>query len=431
MKKSAVIIMFIVTVSLYSQDDPDSLFDTGNMIETEEEVITEQSPEKEVLINKGVDIGGSFYSTFRSSWIWYEDSDDSDLAVDLGAKIFLDARPDENFRFFLKVSAFYPFSESGWSSELNNAGVEIVELFSDFNIKNRIFFRTGKQTVKWGVGYFFSPADVINLSRIDPEDPEEEREGPIALKIHIPLGVNNLYFYTIAENIDKPEDLSFAPKFEFVISRTEIGIGGIYRKDYAPRGMVTISTSIADVRLFGEAVVSYGSDKTFIEETDDFISYPPGIKTYNENDRIFFSGTLGFSYTVTQINLMFTGQYYFNGEGYSDGDLWHDNAAGIIILQEQGEISANDLVYRSRHYGAGSINYMEMFGSDISLSVFWIGSFLDFSGQIKPSIIWTPAEYVKISAAVPVFYGDRLDEYTLTGKNVRLEISLSIGGGKF
>jgi hypothetical protein len=430
MKKVLVLLLCIISVYLHAEDDFDSLFEEGDMIEEEAEVIQDQSPETEVLVNEGVDIGGSFYSDFTSSWTWYEDSNDSDLDIELGAKVFLDARPDENFRFFLKISAFYPFSDTG-SSGFDSAGVEITELFSDFNINNRIFFRTGKQTIKWGVGYFFSPADVINLSGINPEEPENEREGPVAIKAHMPIGVNNLYLYVIAEEIDKPEDLKFAPKFEFVIDRTEIGIGGVYKKDYAPRGMLTVSSSIADVGLFGEAVISYGSDKTFIKETDDLLNYPVGLRTYREEDKVFFSGTAGFSYTVNQIGLSFTGQYYYNGEGYDDEDFWHDNAEGILIFRELGDISAEDLIYRGRHYAAGSIYYREMFESDFSLSLFWIGSFLDFSGMVKPSIIWTPADYVKMSVSVPVVYGDVLDEYSVQGKNTSLEISMSIGGGKF
>ena len=54
-----------------------------------------------------------------------------------------------------------------------DTGVSLAlsELFADFDVDNRVFVRAGKQTVNWGVGTFFSPANLINLDEIDPEDP--------------------------------------------------------------------------------------------------------------------------------------------------------------------------------------------------------------------------------------------------------------------
>lgn len=437
-KRLAIIFCIFLSfiMPLTAEDDLDSLFDQGDMIEQDEEIEQDVSPETEVLVNKGADIGGKFYSTFTSKWSWYEDSDESDLNIDIGASIFLDARPDDDFRFFLKVKAFYPFNidSSNFLSENSSGGVEIVEMFSDFNINKTLFFRTGKQIIKWGVGYFFSPADVLNLSRIDPENPEDELEGPVAIKAHLPIGINNLYFYAIADEIDKPDEISFASKFEFVLGRTEIGVGGFYKNNYAPKGMLTLSTSISDVQIFGEAVLSYGSNKTFIETTSDFINYPLGVKTFTNEDEFFFSGTAGFNYTISEINLSFIGQYYYNGEGYDRNDsdeLWHDSFPGILALKETDEISTADLINRGKHYGAGTIYYKDMFDSDFSIALFWIGNFSDFSGQIKPSVIWTPSEYAKISISVPVFYGEQYDEYSLLGSSTQLELSVSVGGGKF
>ena len=49
---------------------------------------------------------------------------------------------------------------------------------------------------KVGSGVFFSPADIINLAAIDPEDPEKQREGPISLRVHFPIEgtQTNLWF---------------------------------------------------------------------------------------------------------------------------------------------------------------------------------------------------------------------------------------------
>ncbi|MFM7184143.1 MAG: hypothetical protein ACKO4Z_05145 [Planctomycetota bacterium] len=65
-----------------------------------------------------------------------------------------------------------------------NAGVQpildlsVFELFADFNWQNHLFFRLGKSLIPWGVGYFWSPADVVNTIPINPEDPSRDRQGP-------------------------------------------------------------------------------------------------------------------------------------------------------------------------------------------------------------------------------------------------------------
>lgn len=140
-----------------------------------------------------------------------------------------------------------------------------------------MFFRAGKHTIHWGTGYFFSPADVLNLTSIDPEEPEEQREGPVSLKTHIPVNVHNGYLYLIVHDIDKPDEIAAAPKIEFVIGNTETGIGAYIRKDDSPRGVVAVTTPFLDLDLFGEAVVSYGSDITFIRETDEDMVLGLGI----------------------------------------------------------------------------------------------------------------------------------------------------------
>ena len=39
----------------------------------------------------------------------------------------------------------------------------IKEVFVDFNLANTVYFRAGKQVLKWGTGYFWNPTDLINI----------------------------------------------------------------------------------------------------------------------------------------------------------------------------------------------------------------------------------------------------------------------------
>jgi hypothetical protein len=63
-----------------------------------------------------------------------------------------------------------------------NDWFNIKEIFSDFSIKDRVFFRFGLHTVTWGTGFFFSPvSDIINTSSINPEDTDEQVNGSLNL----------------------------------------------------------------------------------------------------------------------------------------------------------------------------------------------------------------------------------------------------------
>ena len=450
MKKVILTIMAVVllipSVSIWAENDngsgmsgtdEESMFggDAGSVVEEVKKEDTVAGTEKALLKSAGATIGGKYIFSVTSSWNWVnpeltadslKNPEDESLDTALDATIYLDSKPSENFRVFGKVDVSYPFTE---------ADISVRELFSDFNWNNRLFFRGGKQTINWGVGYFFSPADLVNLTPINPEDPEAEREGPVSLKVNLPLDIHNLYLYLIDNNIEKPWEVAVAPKAEFVLGETEVGIGGIYQYDHPTAGMLTFSSSISDFDIFGEGVMKYGSDKNFIETTDVTLSNPLGLQAVKKDDTLFFSGTVGFMYNHIDeegnFSFMTAAQYLYNGEGYADKDFMKDNNSGIMVLLGNGDISASDLLRPGLHYGAASFHWNGMFNSDFSLSLFWIGNLMDGSGRVSPSVSYSPIDNGSITVSLPFTYGDDGYEYTQNGRNLSLNVKLSLGSGSF
>jgi len=387
--------------------------------------------------DSGVDFGGSFFFDTSSTWTGFDLEDlagssiTDNLSLDLGATVFLDARPDEDTRVFVKTEITSPFyTTTGRKFE---DIVTITELFADFNWNKEVFFRAGKQTVNWGVGYFFSPADLLSLSRIDPENPDADLDGPIALKVNYPSKLNNYYFYTVfPAEISSYSDIAIAPLAEFVVGNTEISIGAYYQYDHAPSAMTAITTALGDVSVYGEGYASYGSDKAFVEES--------GLTTTTYNDTFFYKGTVGASYSwsddLGNYNLSFSGQYYYNGEGYSDPNLVNINetpqliASGIVSLSDPSSISTL-LIDSGKHYGAASVSWREMWGSDLSLSIFYIENFSSFSGIIKPSISWNGLDNIDISLSASRIFGDPGEEYSMSGSITSISLGVSIGGTSF
>jgi hypothetical protein len=408
-----------------------------------------------LLVSEGVELGGRYSLTASSAWEWDDpaslvkdltdpeiDSADVDTsatdsaAVDLSATLFFDARPSEDFRVFGKTSITHPFDDDGGVRAFNEV-FHIDELFSDFTWNDTLFFRGGKHTINWGVGRFFSPADLLNVTEIDPEDPEADREGPVSLKIQFPFSAHNAYLYGIANNVTAPDEFGVAGKVELVLAGMEFGIGGIYQKDIAPSGMLTVSAPIGDVDVFAEAVLRYGSDRTFVTEGDTLMT-PYDLVTYDE--KLFFNATLGFSFIYTfeevdsSVNL--TGQYLYNGEGYDDRSVLNDYL-GYAIFKTLGDpdfdigLSISDMMNTGMHYSALAGGWNNIFESDFSLQVFWMHNYSDASGWLSPSLSVALFDELSISLKTPYTYGDPGDEYAPAGESLSIQISANLGGGRY
>ena len=402
--------------------------------------------EKSLLVNNVVQIGGKYHFYATAAWSWINPdfnnfpdtlvSPDSDgFSTDLGATLYFDARPNENFRVFGKTDISYPFSQNEETGRSFDDIVHIRELFSDFNWKNILFFRGGKQVINWGVGYFFSPADIVNLTSINPEDPEAELEGPLALKINFPFGIHNAYLYFIDDNATRWYDVTLAPKFEFVIYDTEIGIGGVYRKDRSPEVMATVTTSVSDFNIFGESVLSYGSDNNFIEEVDKSLEYPMGLRVVKKDDQFFYSGTVGLMYNHNDeegnFSYNFIFQYYYNGYGYDDQSIFKDEKREIGILIGNGELDASDIAMPGKHYTALSIGWNKLLNSDFNLSVFWMGNLSDGSGKVTPSISYNWTDEIRIDVSAPFTYGEEGYQFSKNGDTMELNLKFSFGSASF
>lgn len=415
--------------------DFDDLFGDDLFAEIEEQASV-IPPEEALLAQEKWDVGGNYNFSVNASRIYIKDSDSSDsLRASLGGQLYLDARPDPNFRVFGKIGLDYGVSkQSGASSaEQGDLKVKLHEFFSDFNYDNKVFFRAGKQNAKWGVGYFYSPADVISVGRIDPHDPDQDLEGPVALKVHYPRGSNNYYLYTLFDDVDALDKLAVAPKMEFVFGGTEVGVGGFYQKEKAPRLMLTASSSLGNVAVFGEAVVSKGSDKAFVGQLPT--SYPIYRK-----DQAFFHATVGARYSHSDpdglFNLTGAAQYYFNGEGYREQQHIQDFRTYYAWLAmtnpaELIKINPVDMSSSGRHYLALMLGWNNMFKTKFSLSASLNANLSDQSGMVTTSLSLPKISKISPSVGVYFNYGDEFTEYGGLGRNTAVFAAITLGSGSF
>ena len=416
----AMPLMLLLAVTSVQADDWDSLFD-DDLFDSEVSVTDEAADVDHALMlltQESIDIGGRVQFDLNYSAPLEDTVFEPEFRAALNGQVYLDARPTVDARFLARGN----FSlDAADDAELS---LKLAELFADWNYDNSVYFRVGKQNVSWGVGYFFSPADVISVGRLDPEDPEATREGPVALRIHVPQRRQDYHLFALFDGADSLDQVALAPRATFVVGRSEIGVGGFYRVDRVPRGMLTLSTSIASIDLFCEAVVSRGSDRTFVE-TDD----QGNLAAVSREDWIV-QATAGLQFSRPDPDGLFSvgmaAQYYYNGEGYSDRSVLYDPRLPLLLLNE--EIKVSDLLpYTSLHYGAAAVNWSEMLNTKFSTSAFWLGNLSDGSGQITTSLSHRGWAGWKPSVGVSWFYGDDTTELGpgVTTATASLSYSLS------
>ncbi|MDI9484095.1 MAG: hypothetical protein QM372_01315 [Bacillota bacterium] len=441
---AALLLALVFSSAVSAMDfDFDDLFSDDLFVEVEA-TQSDVPPEEALLRQDGLDVGGNYRFAVHAGRSSFEGLDPVDTwQTSLGGQLYLDARPDPNFRVFGKVGLSYAVGKRTGEAKTVQDPVKfsLQEFFSDFNYDSKVFFRAGKQNVKWGVGYFFSPADVISIGRINPLEPEAEREGPVALKAHYPKGSTNYYLYTLFDGADAVDKVALAPKMEFVVGGTEIGLGGFYQKDKAPRGMITVSSSLGSLALFGEAVISKGADKAFVEGLP--MSYP-----LYKDDQVFFHATAGARYSRSDPDGLFNFtaalQYYFNGEGYRNQDdiqnfrkyyamllamsASEDEGQRKMAEQELEKINVRDMSSTGRHYLAAMAAWNNLLNTKFSATAFLNANLSDQSGMVTATLSLPSLSKISPSVGMSFNYGEPATEFGGAGRNTTVFAAVSVSG---
>jgi hypothetical protein len=426
-KKTVVLTALLSSVfvlALSAQND-DEMFGGDLLTEPAAQTGQDQSPDL-TAGTLGVRLGGRFGFRADETILWrdftWEDIGSptrTGLTPSLYAGITLDARPDEHFRVYLGVDLTYPFTDI----------IRIRELFADWDWENSLFFRVGKHAIHWGTGYFYSPADVLNLTPIDPADPEADREGPLSLRMDWPIGLNSVWVYLIAQDVAEWDDLGAAVKADIVIGDAELGIGAFYRNSVSPRFIALATLPIWKMSWFAEGVASLGSDRTYVVEGDGGV-----LEAVTYDEEFFFQATAGFRLNLTDIfvdseNIVLTAQYFYNGTGYEDASILQlPQVHGLIAA---GSILPTDLKNTGMHYAAARLSWTGMFGSDFGKSVSWVSNLSDGSGRLQSGLTFEFFDDFQAGVDLSISYGDVGDEFTPLGSDTVLRLTLDAGSGKF
>lgn len=438
--KKYITLLLIFTFSLFtlfaqSDDDlfggSDDDFFSDDGIDIVEEVTAKSDLSKGTLFENGsIKIGGRIDASIGTATVLYADDDasfgdhvkDTTLTPKLDAFLSVDARPTETLRMYTKFGFGYPFKSSVSGTTFSDY-FKVKELFTDFSVADRAFFRFGLHTVTWGTGYFFSPvSDIINASSINPENTDAQVDGVLNLRTQItfPGSQNCLWMYVVPSTDFNTGSLetyakqtALAGKYEFLIGGWEFGLGGYWKYQNAPKGMITFTGSLEKVSFFGELVYQYGGASEWMMNTDW------------EDKKHIFQATAGLSYYWKDPMITLAAQYYYDG---NDKDMQHQYFTyghNIAALANFGKILGNQdftaTIFGMVNFGKDDLPGMYK----AMLDQMGMGSFVN-TATFSAMVNYTP--FKEFTAGIgPYITMNAWDEKPV----VSLKLNFTLGGGKF
>ncbi len=315
---------------------------------------------------------------------------DGSAYYEMRSTISADVRPTSYFRFF--VSGATALDEASLSFPTPS----ISELFVDYTLSERVFFRVGKQAAAWGQGLLMG----------NPTNLLDDIGSSIAVKAFLPIGTNGLdvFMYSKGAWINDSSspglpDFAYAGMLDGSIGNFTLGIAGKYNANGSnpvpqpdPLGGAEEQTEPLGTpnQVSGSAYIKtalWGLDVSTEFRTD----FPDDFSAVN------YRSITNLFYEYGAIGLQAIGEYYF---AYGPNHL-------IQTSSEEREIAPFGI-----HRSAIGL----LFSRISSLrgwkpGIRWFHDYSDMSGQVVLGITGPLAPMLSLNFALPVVYGDEFGYY--------------------
>jgi len=380
---------------------------------------------------------------------------DAPLSHSSSAELYLDARPSDDLRGFVKGAITQTQGANSNASQGSNPKIDLYEMWIKWSGQGSLFTTVGRQKLKWGAASFWNPTDFLAVQTKDPLANFDVRPGANLIKFHMPVEKYGHNFYAIVdlENAQQAQSPRAAARGEFNYGYgnftgeiTTTVVGG---KDQPIRWGVDVSTGLGPVDLIVESAWTRRSDQTFYSKSRT----PEGNLNFTTVDRSKQSiaqVVLGTRYELkysekgsANLNL----EYFWNDAGYSDPVL-EAYSFGQGLVQGQSRS-----LYLANRYAAASLVIIP--SNDFSVNPFvltaltnltdrsWLAragytrrisnrSRLDFAlskfggiGELRGGVPEGVADEVKRAANLPSAVKESIDR--LSGREQDWAVSVSAG----
>ena len=439
MRRAVSIIWIIIFLSTCVHAE--EMIDENALFGDPEEVITtgivDTAPEEEDKKTMGV--SGEAQSVFEYTRKKYEETDgDDEISTYIYGNLFFDVRLKKGTKLFADL-------QTGYDSQLEESAIDLKEIFLDFNVKDRVYLRTGKQVLQWGRCYLWNPSDLINIEKESFTERIGSREGAYGVKMHIPFGTKyNIYSFIDSGNSDESDQLAVAAKFEFLIGKTEMAFSAWNKKGFNPVYAYDLSSRIFRLDIVAEAAFSKGDNNYKIREENGILS------KYKVDDEWVSRVCLGIgkSYDFMDVNdrISINMEFYYNQTGYTE-NIFADTAtyayAESVTVTENGspvpvtkvrgtkkdfliDSDLYDMNNISRYYSALFINVSKFIISDMSLNLNLLGNFNDSSYILTTGVSYEDINDFSVGFDIYSYIGNKNREYTFMNNEYTTQLTVGV-----
>ncbi|MCP4050394.1 MAG: hypothetical protein GY730_06790 [bacterium] len=328
--------------------------------------------------------------------------------------LFLDVRLKKGIKAFFDIGIINTSSSISTSNTMTSA-VDIKELFVDFNIDRKAYFRAGKQFLKWGRTYFWNPTDFVNVEKQNFLDMKYIRSGIYGVRAHFPVGMEqNLYMFLNTSNADDIDQFSIVTRFEFLAGRSEIGI--IMWNKYKENSVfgADFSTNFMGLDLNGELAFSYGSIKERMIEKNNQLTKEKISGKWVPRATIGLSKTLNWE-RADRISLYY--ELFYNGEGYKQKYFGDNLKIDYLMQNNLYEMNYYAILYHSFFL---SVNEFPFHSTDFKINS--IQNLIDYSGILFTGLTYKVTEGFMVSTDLVLYFGDDNTEYLYDDSGAQLRM---------
>jgi hypothetical protein len=318
-----------------------------------------------------------FYAGASPGWSeapWHWNNEDEEYSTVLGAGISASLGLDFQISEHLRIKNLFTFG-------FPNMAFTVKEVFLDYNLKDRVFFRGGKFTQNWGISPYYPYSNL--LARL----PLNNSGGdPYIVKVDVPIGIGGIELLTLTRpgfmtNPALPsfDEIGFGGKYNLAHQWVDVDIGVFYHEEMPLRNFISAKSTIMDTEIYAEAMVS--------------VRHRPWGTVQG-------SGSVGFARDFFSGKLTVGGEYFYNGEK----DVWYFNPETNL---EEAEvvpfIDGNNIVM--------NVIYRTGIFMDLKLAAQCFYSFEENSASFAPGVSFAPFPHIGVSLGVPMALGSRDGTY--------------------
>jgi hypothetical protein len=134
------------------------------------------------------------------------------------------------------------------------SAIAVDELFLDYRLLERVFFRVGKFGQSWGISRAFP------IANLPGRVPARQGGDPYIFKADVPIGVGGLQLLALTRSgfmrgsTPGFDELGYGGKYNLAFTWADIDLGVFYYAEMPLRGSVSVKATIKNTELYAEAV---------------------------------------------------------------------------------------------------------------------------------------------------------------------------------